>query len=214
VINPRTQSAMIHEVYQAWQQSQASDVECALHFFVHYYLQKHPNKRLRSEYANRAFDHSILRRYQYKKVKGKAIDSLQAWCAGEWQFCLVDEILSPREVLCYQARGIRPVTILLQDYLHPVLNREDCFEFFVHDLEHGFMFFSDPQRKEMQLRFFKRVLESLSTSLWRDYLVDPDFNAKFEYLISDMNSHLEHYRFYLKSMIPLGEFHRFEFLFR
>ena len=204
---------MIHKLYQAWIDNQASDVECALHFFLHYYLKKYPNKKLQNEYAGEDFDHTILSRYQYKKVKGKAIEALQAWCAGEWQFSLVNEILSPRDVLDYQARGIRPVTIVIQDHLQPVLNREDCFEFFVHDLEHGFMFFSNPQHHEMQLRFFKKVLRSLSTPLWEDYLTDHEFNAKFEYLISDMNTHIEHYRQYLKSMVPPNDFHQFEFLF-
>ena len=143
----------------------------------------------------------ILEKFQFKKIKGKAIECLKRWHDGEWNLVLSEKIFTPFEVLDYQVQGIRPVTMKMNRFEDPILHRKSSLDFFVHDLEHGYMFFHDENLKNMQIRFFKDIKESLDRGEWNERLKDADFREKFHYLISDMNTHEEHYRAYLQAII-------------
>lgn len=198
--------------YSLWEKDQLTDAEYALRFFIIYHSIKYPNKKLDLYLENEKYIEAF-RELKFKKVKSKAIESLSHWIDGTWNFALLDYIPTPLEVLNYQARGIRPVTAIMQRNLKPILSREDCLEFLIHDLEHGYMFFNDVELKNMQIDFFSKIEKSLQTEIWTPYLKDLYFKEKFEYLISDMNSHKEHYKQYLHSIIPHNKRSDFDFLF-
>ncbi|MFG1500972.1 hypothetical protein ABMA70_12260 [Halobacteriovorax sp. XZX-3] len=193
-----------------------SQASSALLFFLVNHERKYPNRKLAAaiEAASTHEDYlSILKTFNFKKVKGKALNALMHWGNNQWEFELLDYIPSPYEVLKFQAQGIRPVTLIEQENFKPILMREDCLEFFLHDLEHGHMFFHNEELKKMQINFFKKVEDSLERGEWKPYLKCREFKEKFFYLISDMNSHIEHYRHYLNSMLPPKDINKFEYLF-
>lgn len=184
------------------------------YYFILFHCLKYKNYKLLGSINEQNLASFDLTKFQFKKVKGKALIALNKWVRGEWEFVALDYIPTPYEVLEYQARGIRPVTLFVQEKFEAILNREDCLEFFLHDLEHGHMFFFDNNLKEMQIRFFKNVLDTLGSGLWREYLKDENFKKNFYYLISDMNTHEEHYKQFLKATLPTPEdFSKFEIIF-
>lgn len=203
----------IQNAYESWKKNEISSQKMALIFFLYYHNKKYPSKQITNILIENDFNNINLEKLIFKKVKFKAKNALQKWQAKEWNFTLISHIPSPIEVLNYQAQGIRPVSIILQENFSPILTREDCFEFFLHDLEHGHMFFFDDQLKKMQMNFFQKILASYQNNVWTPYLRDIHFKQKFYYLISDMNSHREHYRQYLYSLIPKEKCAEFDFLF-
>lgn len=202
----------IIEKINRWRNKEISDSDIALYFFLSTHLKKYPNKNLERAIANNV-SNDLLNSFTFKKVKDKALKSLVKLCNGTWNFIIIEKIPTPKEVLEYQAQGIRPVTMKFQEDFKPILMREDCLEFFLHDLEHGYMFFHDETLKNMQISFFKKVNNALSLGLFDKYLSNKNFLEKFDYLISDMNSHTEHYKHYLFSMLPREDISKFDFLF-
>ena len=198
--------------FNKWKAGEMGASDFALIFLLYYHSKKYPNKNL-DLYLEKQEYSKAIENLPFKKVKSKALISLKMWYEKKWNFILLDFIPSPFQVLEYQAQGKRPVTCLLQDTLRPILNRDDCLEFFLHDLEHGHMFFFDEEKKLMQLDFFQKVKKSLETNLWDDYLKQDEFKEKFYYVISDMNTHKEHYRYFLKAILPINHFKKFEHLF-
>ena len=142
----------MYQFYQQWQQQKISDQECALHFFLHDYLRKYPHKKLQKRYDMGMLDANMLYQFNFKKVKGKAIDALYAYCQGQWNCQLFTQVLSAVEILTLQSQGIRPLTIIPQDHWQVIEHKSDGFEFFVHDLEHAYMFFFDTHRYQQQCK--------------------------------------------------------------
>ncbi len=200
------------ETYRSWKKKEVADSQMAMIYFINRFAIDFHDQRLAQLIGQVPYE-EILLKYQFKKIKGKAINCLKNWVAGKWNLVLSEKIFTPYEVLAYQAKGIRPVTMIYHSTDNPVLHRRNSLDFFVHDLEHGHMFFSDENLLLMQRTFFSRIELSLQTDLWKGRLKDKDFREKFYYMISDMNSHKEHYKAYLKSMLPHDEFTQFEFLF-
>lgn len=199
--------------YQAWKSGEIDDAELAVTFFVCTHLKKYPSKNLQKFLASGKSCLEALYQFRFKKIKEKAIFSLKMWAEKKWSFKLVDKVLTPYEVLSLQAKGIRPVSLIPQEIFTEIIHKEDCLEFFVHDLEHGFMFFHNDELMQMQLGFFQNVHESLASDIWSDIIKDKQKKERFFYLISDMNTHLEHYKAYLHAMIPLESQEKFGFLF-
>ncbi|NCN95685.1 MAG: hypothetical protein GW917_03090 [Bdellovibrionales bacterium] len=203
----------INEIYMKWKNEELEDEVYALSFFLYFHCKKYPNTKLQKILDQRVPCIDDLTNFRFKKVKEKALLALTKWVSGEWKFQILDYIPTPYEVLEYQAQGVRPVTIKIQNEFKQILNREDCLEFFLHDLEHGHMFFFDDELKKMQIDFFANVHKSCQSSIWDDYLKDEEFKEKFYYLISDMNTHREHYRQFLGAMLPHQDVEKFSFLF-
>lgn len=120
--------------------------------------------------------------------------ALAAWLRGDWPLTLTTAIPSPETVLDMQVAGTRPVTVVA-DYaraLKPVLTQANGFAFLVHDLEHAYKFFHDPRSHRAQRRFFGLLREAVRAGRFDAYRRDPVFDERFDYLMSDMNTHVVH----------------------
>lgn len=153
----------------------------------------------------RCFD--TLQRYAFLGVRPEAPSALRHWLEGEWRLTLCTDVPSPRAVLAMQGRGTRPVTVVTEfpAMLEPVHDKPDAFCFLIHDLEHAHRFFEDPVSHRDQCRLAQALLVDLQAGHFDRYLDDPIFQAKFEYLIADMNTHVAHALHYLRAI--LVEFH-------
>ena len=89
--------------------------------------------------------------------------------------------------------------------LNPVLTKPNAFAFMVHDLEHAWKFYHDPGMFRQQRELFRLLLTAEAEGRFDAYLVDPVFSTKFDYLISDMNTHPLHAAHFLRAI--LVEFH-------
>lgn len=142
-------------------------------------------------------------RYHFLGIIGNVPAAFLGWLKQGWPLELSLRIPSPAEVLRLQAKGSRPVTVMA-DYpraLQPVLAKADGFAFLVHDLEHAYKFFHDPQLHAGQRHFFRRLLGAVETGRFEPYRVDPVFAGQFDYLISDMNTHPVHSCRYLIAVL-------------
>lgn len=132
--------------------------------------------------------------YRFFRIIPSVPIALSGWLLRGWPLRLMAKIPSPREVLHLQARGMRPVT-LFENYgraSQAVLTKASGFEFLVHDLEHAWKFCNDPALYQVQCGFFSLFAEAVETDVFGPYLDDALFAAKFDYLISDMNTHPVH----------------------
>ncbi len=158
-------------------------------------------------HALRACLLDYLERYQFRGVIDNVPVALHQWLRGHWPLTLREDIPGPREVLRMQTRGTRPVTVLTAypRLLKPVLKKPDAFAFFVHDLEHAYKFFYAPSLHACQREFFTRLEAVIDRGVFEPYREEAGFSEQFDYLMSDMNTHPEHSRQYLRAI--LIEFH-------
>jgi hypothetical protein len=149
-----------------------------------------------------------LERYQFRGVIGNVTVALVQWLRGAWPLILREDIPSPRDILRWQARGTRAVTLITAwpRALEPVLNKSDAFAFFRHDLEHAYKLYHSPALYAGQCGFFARLEAAFDRGVFAPYFDDAEFVARFHYLMSDMNTHPEHSRQYLRAI--LIEFYR------
>lgn len=142
-------------------------------------------------------------RYSFLGVIPNVCTALHAWLHGRWPLTLCEHVPSPEEMLRMQVQGSRAVTILSEypRLLQPVLKKPSAFAFMVHDLEHAYKFFYDPDLHEGQKGFFSRVLNLIERGLFDDCMRDPVFVEKFNYLISDMNTHVMHSLQFLRAIL-------------
>jgi hypothetical protein len=144
-----------------------------------------------------------LERYQFRGVIDNVPMALAQWLRGVWPLILHEDIPSPRDILRWQARGKRVVTVISDlPCLHaPVLNKADAFAFFLHDLEHAYKFFHSPPLRDGQREFFAMLEDAFDRGVFAPYFGDAEFTGKFHYLMSDMNTHPEHSRQYLRAIL-------------
>jgi hypothetical protein len=144
-----------------------------------------------------------LERYQFRGVIDNVPAALLQWLRGTWPLILREDIPEPLEVLRMQARGCRAVTILTEypRLCQPVLSKPDAFAFFRHDLEHAWKFFHSPALRDGQCAFFAVLEDAFNCGVFAPYLGDAGFTGKFHYLMSDMNTHPEHSRQYLRAIL-------------
>ena len=142
-------------------------------------------------------------RYGYLGVIPNVPAALCAWLAGRWSLILCEHVPSPAEVLHMQVLGTRPVTIL-SEYprcLRPVLKKANAHAFMIHDLEHAYKYFYDPYLHDGQKRFFAGIYRAVRQGDFDVYRRDPTFADKFDYLISDMNTHVMHSLQFLRAIL-------------
>lgn len=142
-------------------------------------------------------------RYQFRSVIPNVSIALMHWLRGHWPLQLVQHIPSPHEVLWMQVSGLRPVT-LVSEYprmRQPVLTKANGFVFMVHDLEHAWKFFHDPRLHVMQRNLFAALERALAAGLFSGELHEAEFATRFDYLISDMNTHPVHSLQYLRAIL-------------
>jgi len=129
--------------------------------------------------------------------------ALCAWLRERWSLRVYEHIPAPEEGLHMLARVARPVTIL-SNYprlSRPVLNKANAYAFMVHDLEHAYKYFHDPHLHRNQKDFFMVIERALRDGLFDDYRRDPLFADRFDYLISDMNTHVMHSLQFLRAIL-------------
>lgn len=144
-----------------------------------------------------------LEHYQFRGVISNVPAALVQWLRGAWSLILREDVPTPLEVLRMQARGRRAVTILTEypRLCEPVLHKPDAFAFFVHDLGHAYKFFHSPALCAGQCGFFAALEDAYDRDVFASYLDNPEFVARFHYLMSDMNTHPEHGRQYLRAIL-------------
>lgn len=135
-----------------------------------------------------------LEQYRFFRIIPSVPIALCHWLRGDWPLTLLTHIPSARQVLEMQVDGIRPVTVFSQfpRASCPILTKANGFEFLVHDLEHAWKFCHDPARYWAQQSFFSCLQTLVFSGVLDPHLLDPEFSAKFDYLISDMNTHPVH----------------------
>jgi len=144
-----------------------------------------------------------LERYQFRGVIGNVPVALVQWLRGAWPLILREDIPKPLDVLRMQARGTRAVTLITAwpRAREPVLNKSDAFAFFRHDLEHAYKFYHSPALHAGQCAFFARLEAAFDCGVFGPYFDDAEFVTRFHYLMSDMNTHPEHSRQYLRAIL-------------
>jgi hypothetical protein len=147
-------------------------------------------------------------RYQFRGVIGNVPVALIQWLRDAWPLILREDIPSPRDILRWQASGTRAVTVITAwpRAREPVLNKSDAFAFFRHDLEHAYKFYHSPELYAGQCAFFARLEAAVDRGVFAPYFDEAEFVTRFHYLMSDMNTHPEHSRQYLRAI--LIEFYR------
>ncbi|WP_052808273.1 hypothetical protein [Methyloterricola oryzae] len=142
-----------------------------------------------------------FQRYQFQGVIPNVPAALYHWLTGAWPLRLLERIPAPRDVLRMQAAGARPVTVFSEfpRMTQPVLGKADAFAFMIHDLEHAYKLLHEPSLYQGQMAFFACLRDCLDG--FQPYLEDTAFAAKFDYLISDMNTHPAHSLQYLQAIL-------------
>ena len=151
-----------------------------------------------------------LDRYQFHGVTANVPVALAQWLRDTWRLALREDIPDAREVLRMQALGVRPVTALTAwpRLRQPVLNKPDAFAFFLHDLEHAYKFFHSPALHAGQRAFFTALDRAVDRGEFAPYSGDTEFSGRFHYLMSDMNTHPEHSRQFLRAILVEFYLHR------
>jgi hypothetical protein len=144
-----------------------------------------------------------LGRLQFLGVIPGVPTAFAAWLRGEWPLTLTLRIPSPAEVLAMQAVGTRPATVIADPAraARPVLGKANGQAFLVHDLEHAYQFFHDPRLHLGQRRFFRLLHSAVEAGVFAPYRRDPVFADRFDYLMSDMNTHVLHSLRYLCAVL-------------
>jgi hypothetical protein len=115
---------------------------------------------------------------------------------------LIDYNPSALEMAMIQAKGSRYITIDFQSAKSGSLveDKRDSFEHCLHDLAHAYMFFKDEEIQNKQVQFFQNLVQkySIFANIMQE---DSEFETKFTYCLSDMNSHPEHLKSYLRAIL-------------
>lgn len=141
----------------------------------------------------------LLRRFQIKGVREDSRQGLLGWLEGRYPLHLSHTAPSPEQMLEFQCRGERVVTLYLEDQ-GPIGRHAGPFEFLLHDLEHAHKFFGD-RSFPGQRRFFILLKDAITAGLFTPLLGNRKFRSELEYLMSDMNSHPLHLLKYLKAIL-------------
>ncbi|MBI3775874.1 MAG: hypothetical protein HY273_10035 [Gammaproteobacteria bacterium] len=211
-----------------WRAGELRDAAFAACYFLHWQIHLHGRR-----FAARRFKHdarpdpaqwlneltqvhgavrddvliSYFERYQFLGVIPNVNIALAAWLRGLWPLVLCEHVPLPAEVLDLQARGLRPVTLICDAMRarQPVLRKPDAFAFMTHDLEHAYKFFHDSRLHVLQRSLFAVLQVAQQRGVFAPYDHDAEFRTRFDYLISDMNTHPVHSLQYLRAI--LVEFH-------
>ena len=121
---------------------------------------------------------------------------------NDWPIEISPAIFSAQTLLKKQAHGKRVATLLFEDHQRKnnVLGKKNAFYFLLHDLEHAHNFLADSKSYQIQVSTFK-FLYHLYIQQFFDFCETGEMKTRFEYLVSDMNTHWAHTLIYLKSML-------------
>lgn len=136
-----------------------------------------------------------------------ALNGLYHFYSGSYQLQILNYEPQPLELLQLQMTGKRVLTFENDFKKWPTLKygERDVLSFWLHDLIHAEHFLSHPQNHRGQIGFYRLVYEIICHKILDPILLNPEFNAAFCYLISDMNSHPVHLIKTLKAHIQIHE---------
>lgn len=179
-----------------WETGQISDSQLSFQIVLLYLerrVKKHPFLRMGKPLPNRTQSKEFLEVVRFYGMPDTVRFALWKWHIGEWDIRLINYNPSSLEMLESQSRGYRYSTISWDHAMEGSLveDKRDAFEHLLHDLAHAYMFFREDYDFEGQKQFF--------SEMWLDYPkyesvleTNPVFRSKFDYCISDMNSHPAH----------------------
>ena len=145
---------------------------------------------------------ATLAKLQIPGMPGMIFSVLCDWLKGEIDLRLVENPTSAADMLAAQAEGWRYITVDIDSALRgaTIEDKRDAFEFTLHDLGHAWAFFKSEYDPAGQVSFFQLLQDDLPM-LAPLVAADEKFAADLEYCMSDMNSHSEHLRQYLRGVI-------------
>ena len=190
-------------------------------FLIHFYLIFHPNlfgskrKSVSKVYSwklenlNYFSDQEftkfhpiqIFTLYHLRSCPLRINEILIRWFESNLPILLSPQDPSPMEMLRYQAKGIRTITLPFLKASYEMKNDRDPLSFILHDLFHADRFFLNSEIYEGQISFYNKIIPILKTNELSDMLNNPEFKIDFNYLIADMNTHPEHQKKYLKAIL-------------
>ena len=120
------------------------------------------------------------------RVQEQVAACLNAWAHGQRRLSVRFEIPPPLDLLAYQARGERIVSLLPDGV--PTGHEASNFEFALHDLCHAEKFFA-PEHFFGQVGLFSTLFEAAQGAQWSALTGDFDaaWPAEFHHVASDMN---------------------------
>lgn len=135
-------------------------------------------------------------------MPGFVFVTLADWLERGVNLSLAKSPVSAAAMLAAQASGLRFVTVALSEAMTGTLieDKRDAFEFCLHDIGHAYTFFRAEHEPAGQVRFFAQLQHDLP-QLQPLAQLDRKFAADLAYCMSDMNSHPEHLRQYLRGVI-------------
>lgn len=149
------------------------------------------------------FINDILSRHNFYGIIPNATIALSRWVTGDWPLTLCPNIPAPKTVLRMQIAGTRPISVIADPVQAqgPIMHKRNALHFLVHDLEHGYKFFNDDEQHHAQRTFFAAIANLLESGQLRRQLAESVFAERFDYLISDMNTHPAHSLQYLRAIL-------------
>ncbi|PJZ83302.1 hypothetical protein [Leptospira harrisiae] len=179
-----------------WESGRISDSLLSFQLVLLYLerrVKRHPFLRMGKPLPNRNESREFLEIVRFYGMPDTVRFALWKWHIGEWDIRLIDYNPSSLEMLESQSQGYRYSTISWEDALNGTLveGKRDAFEHLLHDLAHAFMFFREDYDFEGQKQFFRKMYSEYSE--YESVLeTNSTFRTKFDYCISDMNSHPAH----------------------
>lgn len=177
--------------------------EIAFRFFWLYLNKrtKHPlncNKNVLTLLPNRI---EFLQHVRFRNLPDSIRITFLNWFMGKWNPVLLDYNPTSYQMLEWQAKGIRIISIDWNSALNALLvfNVRDAFEHFLHDIEHAYNFYRDDYEPKKQILFYSYLLK-FYPEIEMILNLDESFKEQWDYLISDMNSHPEHLKEYTKAI--------------
>lgn len=144
--------------------------------------------------------YEYINKYRILKLPGEIQEFLKILPVNNYNILLTDRELDPEDMLKLQSEGRRAVTLSFANALSGrFIHARDAFEFLLHDVSHAYTFFSNIYLHKEQVDFFKKLRRY--GKLFDPYKKINNFIIKFNYLISDMNSHPEHLNAYLLAIL-------------
>ncbi|PKA28207.1 hypothetical protein [Leptospira levettii] len=203
------------ELKSDWENNNLSGSEVSYQIVLLYLekrVKRHPFLRMGQKLPNRESSKDFLEVVRFYGMPDTVRYALWKWSRSEWKIQLIDYNPTSLEMLESQSKGIRYATISWDDALAGTLveGKRDAFEHLLHDLAHAYMFFRQDYDFIGQTKFFQLMLDEYDE--YKSYLAnDLRFKQKFEYCISDMNSHPAHLSAYWNAIrreagIPVFEF--------
>jgi hypothetical protein len=138
--------------------------------------------------------YEFIQLVKIKSVPDSVFWSLNFIINNKQLFIITQQIPTPYELLSIQARGQRVLTFDDNFQIWPELNygHRDVLSFWLHDLIHAAEFFQDRNKMRQQIFIYRWIELLMNLNVFSEFLLHCKNRIRFEYLISDMNSHPLH----------------------